>query len=158
MKLIFLHGLESSSRGTKARWFRQYFPEMILPDFTGLLEERMNTLQAMLVDKQDLIMVGSSFGGLMATLYAQENKGRVKKVILLAPALNFLEASKYSDRLVTTVHAHLFIGRHDTVCPPDIVIPLAKQIFKMLDVHVSDDDHLLHNTFFQIDWTSLLKL
>jgi hypothetical protein len=46
--LIFLHGQESNSQGSKARFLRRLFPEMLIPDFTGTLEERMAALYPIL--------------------------------------------------------------------------------------------------------------
>ncbi len=43
-KIIYLHGLESTSQSGKARQFAQLFPGMITPDFTGSFEERMEQL------------------------------------------------------------------------------------------------------------------
>lgn len=156
MTTIFLHGLESSSQGTKATWLKKHFPETIVPDLAGPLAERMNTLRSTLDGKTGIILIGSSFGGLMAALFTQENPGRVKKAILLAPALNFPDYSKFPVRPVD-VPVLLYIGSQDDVCPPDIVIPLAKRIFTNITVVQSDDDHLLHRTFNGINWESLLR-
>jgi len=41
---IFLHGLESSSRGAKAAFLRDLYPDMLIPDFKGSLAERMASL------------------------------------------------------------------------------------------------------------------
>ena len=89
MTTVFLHGLDSSSQGTKAKWFGKNFPEMVIPDFTGTIYDRMEKLITLLDEEKELILIGSSFGGLMATLFARENESRIRKVILLAPALNF---------------------------------------------------------------------
>ena len=43
--------------------------------------------------KADIKLVGSSFGGLMATLFTMENNPRVDKMILLAPAINLISFS-----------------------------------------------------------------
>lgn len=155
MTSIFLHGLESSSRGTKGRWFRERFPEMLVPDFSGPLDGRMNKLMAILDGRRDLLLIGSSFGGLMATLYAMDKPDRVKEVVLLAPALNFSGFLPDISRTVP-VPASLYIGREDEVCPPDIVIPRARQVFTDLTVHLTDDDHLLRETFTKIDWPAIL--
>lgn len=157
MTTVFIHGLDSSSKGSKARWFRKNFQEIVLPDFTGTLEDRMDKLRDILVDKNELVLIGSSYGGLMATLYTMENENRVLKLILLAPALNFPDFSRYSTQMVK-VPTHLYIGKNDTVCPPDIVIPEAQRIFSELSVHVTDDDHLLRGTFMEIDWASNLQI
>lgn len=155
MTAVFIHGLESSSKGTKAAWFRHHFPGMLIPDFTGALRGRMADLNDLLVQKDNLTLIGSSFGGLMATVYALGNTKRLNRVILLAPALNFSEFSVYRGRR-TTVPARLYIGRRDTVCPPEEVIPIALETFRNLTVHESDDDHLLRRTFPAIRWHELL--
>lgn len=36
MTAVFLHGLDRSSKGVKARWFRQNFPTMLIPYFTAI--------------------------------------------------------------------------------------------------------------------------
>ncbi|MBW2332719.1 MAG: hypothetical protein JRF08_04510 [Deltaproteobacteria bacterium] len=71
---IFIHGQESSSQGNKAVFFRELFPEMIIPDFVGDVSTRMLKLKKILVDKKGIIMIGSSLGGLMAALYAFQNQ------------------------------------------------------------------------------------
>ncbi|MBW2205163.1 MAG: hypothetical protein JRF52_14135 [Deltaproteobacteria bacterium] len=71
---IFIHGLESSNKGTKAVFFREKYPHMIIPTFTGNLPERMEKLNRILSDKSDIRIVGSSFGGLMAALFAMERR------------------------------------------------------------------------------------
>lgn len=154
--MLFLHGLESSSQGSKSRWLRQHFPTVGTPDFIGSLNDRMEKLNGILAGKEDFLLIGSSFGGLMATIYAQENEGRVRKVILLAPALNFPDFSSYRGRQ-TSVPAKLYIGSQDTVCPADVVIPAAQHVFTHLSVHVSDDDHFLRDTFTAIDWAELIR-
>lgn len=156
MKSVFLHGLESSSCGTKAKWFKEHFPSMLVPDLTGSFENRMEQLMELVAGQNELVLVGSSFGGLMAAVFAHEYADRVKKIILLAPALNFPGYSEYLNRK-SPVPAHLYIGRQDDVCPPDIVIPYAKRSFENIIIHESDDDHLLKATFCSIDWKGLLS-
>ncbi len=41
---IFIHGWESSNQGTKSIFFRERYPDMIIPNFTGNLEQRMEKL------------------------------------------------------------------------------------------------------------------
>ena len=152
---IFLHGLESSSRGNKASFFRYLHPEMIIPDFSGSLAARMRSLHAILHGLNNIILVGSSFGGLMATIYAMENPGAVTRLVLLAPALNFAEFAHQAVQR-TENPAWLFIGRHDTVTPPADVIPLARRIFTNLHYEEVDDDHMLAATFKNFAWKDLL--
>ena len=153
---IFLHGLESSSQGAKAQFLRHLYPDMAIPDFTGSLTERMTVLHDILEGRHDIILIGSSFGGLMATIFAMENPGAVERLILLAPALNFQEFSLYSIKPLD-IPARMIIGRRDTVTPPAIVVPLAQKIFKALRYDEVDDDHLLARTFRDLEWQTMLS-
>src|SRR5690606_6680664 len=85
---VFIHGLESFSMGTKGVFFRERYPGMIVEDFPGTFEERMKRLEGLLRGETGLILVGSSFGGLMAAVYACLHGDRVEKLILLAPAIH----------------------------------------------------------------------
>jgi pimeloyl-ACP methyl ester carboxylesterase len=152
---FFLHGLESSGNGTKGRWFGEYFPDMIRPDFTGTLYERVNALEKLCATEKKLLFVGSSFGGLMATVFAMKNPGVCTKLILLAPALNFEEFTPPPEQI--SVPTLLVIGRYDDVTPPDIVLPQAKETFNNLEIIVEEDDHMLHKTFHKMDWKTLLS-
>lgn len=151
----FIHGLDSSSRGSKGAYFRRHFPDMLMPDFDGPFAGRMAALCQLLAGRSDLILVGSSFGGLMATVFAIENAAAVRRLVLLAPALNFPEFTPYRGRK-TAVPATIYLGSRDTVTPPEQVKPLADETFASLLWHETDDDHLLRRTFPRIDWPGLL--
>jgi pimeloyl-ACP methyl ester carboxylesterase len=153
--LFFLHGLDSSSKGTKGQYFSKNFPAMIIPDFTGDLQERLHALDSLCKGYHNLLLVGSSFGGLMATCFAIAHPDRVKRLILLAPALNFHEFSPPIDKIRTP--SQLFIGKFDAITPPDLVIPAAHATFLDLSITISNDDHFLKTTFFNLDWPALLS-
>ncbi|MFN8411892.1 MAG: alpha/beta fold hydrolase [Anaerolineales bacterium] len=85
-KIIYLHGLESTSQSGKARQFAEKFPGMLTPDFNAF-EERMQQLKPILGRKKNWIIIGSSFGGLMAAVFTCKHPSQVQKLILLAPAL-----------------------------------------------------------------------
>ena len=153
---IFLHGLESSSRGAKATFFRALCPEMMIPDFRGTLSERMTALRAILAGQENIMLLGSSFGGLMATIYAMSQSDTVDRLILLAPALNFPELSNYPGRRLE-IPTWMIIGKADTVTPPAEVVPVAEKIFTVLHYYEVDDDHLLARTFRKLDWESMLS-
>ncbi|MCU0594927.1 MAG: alpha/beta hydrolase [Desulfobacterota bacterium] len=153
---MFIHGLESNNQGTKAVYFRKHFPGMLTPNFPGSLDERMTSLRALLSGKNDIILVGSSFGGLMASIYAMENEASMKKLILLAPAINLMEFSPYRERTLC-VPVHLYHGRQDDVIPLEDVRSVSHQVFPDLTFHAVDDDHYLHKTFEKIGWDTLLR-
>jgi pimeloyl-ACP methyl ester carboxylesterase len=151
----FLHGLDSSSRGTKATWFHRHFPSMLIPDFQGGLQERMAQLDAALAGRSDLLLIGSSYGGLMAAIYAIEHEFLVRRLILLVPALNFPDFTPWRGRRCH-VPTSLYIGRTDEVTPLPAVVAAASDVFSRLDFHAVEDDHLLRRTFETIDWNQLL--
>jgi pimeloyl-ACP methyl ester carboxylesterase len=153
---IFIHGLESSNQGTKGVFFKEKFPDMIIPNFPGSLQERMDKLNEILSEKSGIILVGSSFGGLMAAIFATENENRVDKLILLAPALNLMEFSDYHEKRLS-LPVWIYHGRDDGVIPLERVEEIAKKIFLNLTFHASEDDHYLHKTFKTIDWKTLLS-
>ncbi len=151
---FFLHGLDSSGGGTKGRFFAEHFPHIRRPDFSGGLEERMARLEGLCTGLDDLTFIGSSFGGLMAALFARHQPQRVSRLVLLAPALNYGNYQPPAEML--TIPTTLVIGRHDTVTPPALVLPLAERTFAHLQIEVTEDDHMLHQTFALMPWHRLL--
>ncbi|MCX7816034.1 MAG: lysophospholipase [Syntrophales bacterium] len=156
MTRIFVHGLESSSNGTKGKYFKQHFPDMIVEDYTGSLSQRMEKLKRDLQSKQNIIMVGSSYGGLMATIFAILYPEKVRKLILLAPALNLPEFEMYREAISGTPTI-IFHGSEDEVVPIDEVRAVAKKTFTQLNYYILQDDHSLHRTFATLPWDDLLR-
>jgi predicted esterase len=154
--LVFIHGLDSSSRGAKGAFFQVRYPRMIVEDFFGSFEERMAKLETLLAEKDNLTLIGSSLGGLMAAVFACRNREKIAKLILLAPALNHLPPEFYRD-----LHVHfpvvLYHGSQDDVVPPGPVHDIARQIFTDLTYHLVQDDHSLHETVFTLPWDDLLS-
>lgn len=159
MKHYFLHGLDSSSNGTKGRYFKNNFPYFIVPDFDGSLEMRLQKLERLCSvengEEEPVILVGSSFGGLMAARFAAKHPKRTARLILMAPALNFPGLEIPAEKI--TVPTYLLIGSRDTVTPAKKVIPIARQTFAHLEINLVDEDHLLHQSFPTLDWKKLLS-
>jgi len=152
--IIFLHGLDSSGRGNKGHFFQEHFADVYCPDFNGDLEERMLSLEEIVGDRKSLTLVGSSFGGLMATCLAVSRPQAVGRLILLAPALNMGGFQPPPEKI--GIPTLLVIGRRDTSTPPRLVLPLARASFSALEIHEVDDDHQLRETFPKMDWRRLL--
>jgi pimeloyl-ACP methyl ester carboxylesterase len=152
---VFIHGLVSSSRGTKGLFFRARYPDMIIEDFRGPLDQRMEKLNKVTANKESLIMVGSSYGGLMAAIFAFNSQERVKKLILLAPALVSEGFEPYLQRRID-VPVIIYHGREDDVVPLAPVHAIAGRVFENLTFNMVDDDHVLSKTFQSIDWDNLL--
>ncbi len=153
--LIFIHGQEGSSQGFKATMLRGLFPHILTPDFRGPLEDRMDKLVPILADQSGWVIVGSSFGGLMGTLFTCQHPERVKKLILLAPALTWPDFSDHPPAPVS-VPTVVYHGRGDTVVPLEPVRALCERTFTHLTFHAVDDDHRLRETVQAIDWPALL--
>ena len=153
---VFIHGLESSAQGVKGAFFKEKYPDMIVEDFTGSYEERMAKLNALLINKDDLILVGSSYGGLMATAFACRTRKKIKKLVLLAPALNHMP-SEARGRIKLDFPVTIYHGDRDKVVPPGPVYEIARKMFTDLTYHLVEDDHSLHQTFFTILWDELLS-
>jgi pimeloyl-ACP methyl ester carboxylesterase len=153
--LIYIHGLDSNSQTYKAALIRAIYPELITPDFTGSLENRMQQLYPILGDASNWTLIGS-FGGLMAALYSTQCPGQVRKQILLAPALMLPD---FADNLPAPIDVPtiIFQGTQDTVVPVAVNKPLADKVFRDLDYHIVDDDHRLHKTAGSLDWKKLIS-
>jgi pimeloyl-ACP methyl ester carboxylesterase len=154
---VFIHGLESSSQGTKGVFFRERYPAMIIEDFFGSFSQRMEKLEGLLARKNHLILVGSSYGGLMATVYAGLHEERVKKLVLLAPALH---SEHYQPYLKKKLYMPILIfhGRQDHAVPLEKVRAIAEQLFMNHQFNAVEDDHFLHDTFTTLEWDKLLSL
>jgi pimeloyl-ACP methyl ester carboxylesterase len=155
-RLIYLHGLESDSNSGKARQFREWFPGMLTPDFKGSFEERMTQLEPILAAKEDWTIIGSSFGGLMGTVYTCGHPTQIRKLILLAPALLRDPFGSFLDLDPVSVPTIIIHGTLDTVVPLEPVHEIAQNLFTNLTYHIVEDDHRLHKTVQEMDWETIL--
>jgi hypothetical protein len=156
-KIIYLHGLESSSQSGKARQFAGKFPGMVTPDFTGSFEERMKQLKPILGRRKNWTIIGSSFGGLMGTVFTCQHPTQVRKLILLAPALLPSHFAAYLDLEPVSVPTVLIHGTEDDVVPPAPVSEVAKKLFINLKTIVVDDGHRLQKAFGELNWEEILE-
>lgn len=111
--ILFLHGFASSAQSTKAQYFREKFEalpqiEYHAVDFnptptdfeyvttTGLIDR----LRQYVLDHhlENMRLVGSSYGGLIALNYAHRFGG-VAKMLLLAPGLRWLSGGLSEEQL-----------------------------------------------------------
>ena len=153
-RLIFLHGLESNSQGRKTMTFRRYFPEIVIPDFHGNLDQRMEALYPIL-GQETWTIIGSSFGGLMGALFTCQHPDQVRKLVLLAPALPLPD---FADHLPDPIDTPTVIihGTQDTVVPLGPTRSLAEKVFRNLVFQAVDDDHGLYRVTEELDWPALI--
>jgi pimeloyl-ACP methyl ester carboxylesterase len=98
MRFVYLHGFASSPASAKAVLFRERLaalgadlevPDQNLPDFRGLTVSRsLALLEDRIPAGERGVVIGSSFGGYVAGLFATRHPERVAALVLLAPALN----------------------------------------------------------------------
>ncbi len=154
-RLLFIHGLEGSGQGFKAQYLRRLFPDLLAPDFTGDFWQRMAKLREVVGDMTGWTMIGSSMGGLMAAAFACAHPQQVDRLVLLAPALPYLDPT--DPRLQPTgIPVTIYHGNRDDVVPLDATRAVAEQLFPNLDFHVVDATHDLNPLMATIDWMALL--
>ena len=156
-RLIYLHGLESDSNSGKARLFREWFPGMRTPDFKGTFEERMTQLDPILAGKEGWTLIGSSFGGLMGTVYTCKHPTQVRKLILLAPALLREPFGSHLDLEPVSIPTIIIHGTLDDVVPLEPVREIAQKLFTNLTYHIVEDDHRLHKSVHELDWKKIFE-
>lgn len=155
--IVFIHGSGGDKSQTyKARILRGLFPGMVTPDFDGPLFDRMLQLWALLEKEFGWTLIGSSLGGLMAALYAAQAPGRVRKLVLLAPALVLPEFSVISPASID-IPTVIIQGTQDELISVQVSRKIAEKTFTNLEYIVVDDDHRLHKTAETLDWKSLLE-
>lgn len=162
--IIFIHGLESSGTGFKARLLKKEIPNILAPTFQeatpdilmyDLLEIRMKQLISILNTKKKWIIIGSSFGGLMASLFTLNVPYKVNKLILLAP---FLVSRKLKPAFYNPVDVPVIVfhGSNDKVVAYKQAQERAKRFFTNLEYNIVDDDHSLHKTVSSLNWKKLM--
>jgi pimeloyl-ACP methyl ester carboxylesterase len=101
MQVMYLHGFASSAHSTKGTFLAGKLrshglavesPDFNQPDFSSLTVTRMVRQVTDAVDavpSEPMVLIGSSLGGFVAVQTALARPGRIERMILLAPALDF---------------------------------------------------------------------
>lgn len=156
-RIIYLHGSDSNSQSGKARQFAEKFPGMVTPDFTGEFDERMAQLKAIIGRKKNWVIIGSSLGGLMGTVFTCKKPTQVRKLILLAPALLKEPFGSYLDLEPVSVPTVVIHGTADDVVPLDEAREYAEKFFTDLKYIVVEDGHRLQEAFKELNWEEILE-
>ena len=147
--LIWAHGLWGSPNGSKIKAIRESGIEINSPDFNNMeLDERVDILNE-LVSKEEVVLAGSSYGGLACALVAQQQPKQIKGMLLLAPALHLPEApNNVPENLIAPENIPVIIIHSTT----DDIVPISaskdylersKENVKLIEV---DDNHVLENS------------
>ena len=89
--LVWAHGLWGSPNGRKGTAIRESGIDVISPDSNEMeLVNRVELLEKT-IEIGDVVLAGSSWGGLACALTAQEKPEKLRGLLLLAPALHYPE-------------------------------------------------------------------
>ena len=90
--LVWAHGLWGSPNGSKVTAIRESGIEVISPDFNEMeLKDRVELLKET-IEIGNVVLAGSSWGGLACALTAMQIPEKLKGLLLLAPALHYPES------------------------------------------------------------------
>ena len=90
--LVWAHGLWGSPNGSKVTAIRESGIEVISPDFNEMeLIDRVELLKEA-IEIGNVVLAGSSWGGLACALTAIQIPEKLKGLLLLAPALHYPES------------------------------------------------------------------
>lgn len=141
LRVQFIHGLEGSPQGSKARVLAEHFdaktPAMDTRDFEASLRVQSEALRSFRPD----VLVGSSFGGAVALALLQRELWQGPTLLLAQAALRMGLAPQLPEgRVVWLVH-----GLADTLIDVEESRTLARSgtpsLVRLIEV---DDDHALH--------------
>jgi len=162
--IIFIHGLESSGTGFKGSYLKGLFPNILSPNFKmfkknisldSLLKERMGQLSKILINENSWIIIGSSFGGLMATLYALLYPKKIERLILLAPVLA-TPLFQIDNVIPLDIPTIIFHGKYDEIAPYTASRKRAYKIFAHLEFNTTEDHHDLNETITTLNWNKMV--
>jgi uncharacterized protein len=103
MRFVWLHGFSSSPDSGKGRFVhdrlaergaRLEIPDLNQPSFRDLTVTRMLGQIDALLRGDPAVLFGSSLGGYTAALWSARNPGKVRALVLLAPAFDLAERWK----------------------------------------------------------------
>ena len=140
LRVQFVHGLEGSPQGSKARLLAEHFtaltPAMDTGDFEGCVRTQAEALRSF----QPQVLVGSSFGGAVAVALLARGEWR-------GPTLLLAQAARHYDpeaALPEGVRVWLVHGLRDTLVDPAQSRALAAtgspELVRLIE---RDDDHPL---------------
>ncbi|MFW9905309.1 MAG: alpha/beta fold hydrolase [Candidatus Thorarchaeota archaeon] len=155
LQIVYLYGFASGPHSNKAQFFKRIFSTATIPfdiydyipdkaSFTNMkLSILTKNLHLYIEDEhpkeEELILFGSSFGALISALYTFIHPDRIKKLILMAPALGFS-----AQRIVKLYNIPLIVWKKKGVIPIfhyryDQEIPLDYSFYEDLVSHPPPD-------------------
>lgn len=145
---VFLHGKESGPRGTKLGLMGDIATSLGWkewhPDFSGLhtLQERAEVLRRLQLESHEVVLVGSSMGGLLAATEAPRYP-HLRGIFLLAPAFFIpeLHAEVLSMHETERVPVEVVMGWEDDIVNPQLIVGWG--LHARANLHLVHDNHRL---------------
>ena len=163
--IYYIHGYQSSIQSTKAKILKEKLNVKPIkyrncPPEQLIIKDCINQIQDYIKNDQNIILIGSSLGGLLAVKVAMNNKN-VKQLILINPALipKKQDISKIKDmpqRILTEmkdpnifkkikINTTIILGKNDKVVSNKWGENYAK-IHDANIIYLEDDHRLSKNT------------
>ena len=147
--LVWAHGLWGSPNGSKVTAIRESGIEVISPDFNEMeLVNRVELLEKT-IEIGDVLLAGSSWGGLACALTAQKRPDKLKGLLLLAPALHYPEPPNDNpNNLIAPDNIPITIihSKTDDIVPISASEDYAKRSGNSVNLIVVEDSHVLENS------------
>lgn len=153
VQVVYLHGMDSSPQGFKARFLRERYPNLIAPALSNDVLERLAVAKSMV--PTGCLLVGSSLGAVTALDLLRHDPNRAGALVLLAPAVGLSgnpprreQYLEYVSQLRIPPHVPTVViaAIHDETVPLAAVRSLVAHAGP--DAAVSlveiDDTHVLH--------------
>ena len=147
--LVWAHGLWGSPNGSKVTAVRESGIEVISPDFNEMeLVDRVELLEKT-IQIGDVVLAGSSWGGLACALTAQKKPDKLKGLLLLAPALHYPETPNDNpDNLIAPegIPVTIIHSKTDDIVPINASKDYVKRSGNNVNLIVVEDNHVLENS------------
>jgi pimeloyl-ACP methyl ester carboxylesterase len=147
--LIWAHGLWGSPNGSKITAIRDSGIEVISHDFNDMeLIDRVELLEKTM-EVGNVVLAGSSWGGLACALAAQRKSDKLKGLLLLAPALHYPEPPNNNpEDLVAPKEVPVTIihSIEDDIVPISASKDYIKRSGNNIKLIEVNDNHVLENS------------
>ena len=147
--LVWAHGLWGSPNGSKVTAVRESGIEVISPDFNEMeLIDRVELLKET-IEIGNVVLAGSSWGGLACALTAMQIPEKLKGLLLLAPALHYPESpNDEPEKLIApdSVPVTIIHSTTDDIVPISASKNYIERSGNNVQLIEVEDNHVLENS------------
>ncbi|MCH2618927.1 MAG: alpha/beta fold hydrolase [Candidatus Thermoplasmatota archaeon] len=147
--LVWAHGLWGSPNGSKVTAIRESGIEVISPDFNEMeLIDRVELLKET-IEIGNVVLAGSSWGGLACALTAMQIPEKLKGLLLLAPALHYPESpNDEPEKLIApdSVPVTIIHSTTDDIVPISASKNYIERSGNNVQLIEVEDNHVLENS------------